>query len=265
MKRKLIAILAAAAMLLTFAPAVSAADVGNCVDIVGNEHKIAGKGSYDRNNIAGIEAVIDPANTGSDDLCHNPGLALNNGVFHTVTVGAINAGGTIPKLLSLGVVDCDNPLGTGCERNVWHYFVQAVACDTQGDLTVDLGKANNPWNPHTYKIFFNYSNSTWEFSIDGVKKYTLYTTLSLYSCYNMNNGKTMRGIIQSEREDLGDAWSGTNDSTDFTQARVYIGGGNWAWPSSVACYYNNHSFFPHYQGCNSPVNGYSSMQTWTIY
>lgn len=282
LRRRIAALCISAAMLLTLAPAVLADGAGNCVTNQSNAHELAGKGSYDYNSTSGVKAYIDPANTGNDDLCRNPGLILNNGVTHTVQLGVIDfVGGSqdIPRLASLGVSDCDSPTpGSICERNVWHYFIQMVDCNGSAtDATFDLGKTfrPSPWGGHSYQINYDYATLNYNFYIDGYLAKTINLNSAViyfghsydFTCYRPST-HDIRAIWQSEREDLGDAWSSSAgvpaSTTDWQGMLQYQGGGNWVLPPNQSCDFNTRQVTPHRQYCSSSL-GRSYMTTYTIY
>lgn len=269
------------AMTLTFAPTASAAVIaggagGNCTgsEFGEGESLIANKQGW--LTAAGIIANIDPANTGSEDDCDNPGIYTNNGVSHSIMV-AENTGcsGNACAQINLGVISCDNWYlgwangGAGCDRNVWHYYAWLVEEDGY-DLRIDLGTANSPWGQHEYKLFFDYAAHTWKYYIDDVYKGGFLVTASDRDDLDLNiSGHSVIAAWQSERWDRGDAFSynGVNpwDTADYSGMYYYRGGGNWVLPEHINCDNNNRPYpMNHHQDCDG--NGfYSQMRVWSVY
>lgn len=246
-----------------FASAVSAADSGNCST---KGHWIADK-QANVNNIAGLYGTIDPVNTSA--LCSNPGLALDNGVYHALVIGEngkCTGGGTDCPQLSIGGVMCDNPTTPGCDsvgRDTWHYWLNNVDCTPlHQDWQLDLGTANSPWAAHNYEIVYNYTTQSWYFYIDGIQKWVQGTTgATSYGCFNENTaGNSYVGGWQSERWDLGDGWSRSGAKAWLTNTQYYASG----WHDATSYFLNNnHGSAPHGQYITAPSS--TSIATWTVY
>lgn len=287
MHRKLLAAVVAALIALPVFAGVAMADsLGQCADPTAHHYE-AGKQAW--TTVTGIEAQIDPSNTGSQDDCTYPNGFLNNGVFNFVTIvkngcptdWSSNQCGQI----ALGPISCDNLNVNGnnpdCERNVWHLSMRIVECDGD-DHVLDFGTseagATSLWQPHDYKLAYNFTAQAWTAYIDGTAFKTIYVgsgaTFPDMGCLKDTDGTHVPviGAWQSERWDSGDNW-GAASGPDTGPATIFlymdaqrVRGGGWALPEHNYCDFNNRPYpNQHWQTCDGNTNYYSQMRTWTTY